>query len=90
VSEDFRPADGRQLWRVSELAAATGLREPHIRKLVREGAIDCVRAGRLVMIPAPEVERVMREGAPYKPTLMGPAGGSFGSTHPAALEAATA
>lgn len=50
-----------------ELAAALGLQPQTVMKFCREERIKCIRVGRLYRIPAPEFDRVLREGVPQVP-----------------------
>jgi excisionase family DNA binding protein len=52
----------RRLYTVPELAIELRCSERHARELVARGAVASIRVGRLVRVPAPEIERVVREG----------------------------
>ena len=52
----------RRLYRIREFAEATGTSLAGAYKHAANGALKTVRIGRTVLIPAEELERVLREG----------------------------
>jgi excisionase family DNA binding protein len=55
-------AELTQLLKVDEFAAALGVRPSCIRRWILERRISSVKVGRLVRIPALEIERMINEG----------------------------
>ena len=53
---------------VNTAAKMTGLSEHTLRQYVREGWLKVTRCGRRVLIPADSLEKLVREGAPSRPT----------------------
>lgn len=47
-----------------ELAAVLDIKPETVMKFCREGRIKSIKVGRLYRIPAPEFDRVLREGVP--------------------------
>lgn len=62
----FQPAP--VAYSAAELALKLGVSENHVRRLIATGAVRAVRLGRLVRIPATELDRLLaatpQNGAP--------------------------
>lgn len=58
------PPTDRLLFNRTEAAARLGLSAVYVRQLEARGVLKTVRFGRHVMVPAAELERLAREGAP--------------------------
>jgi excisionase family DNA binding protein len=57
----------RQLLRIGEVAEALGLSKATTYRLIARGALRAVRVGSRLRVPAAEIDRVAREGAPARP-----------------------
>jgi hypothetical protein len=52
---------GRRLYRIRELSLEWGVSEKLVRGLIGRRALDAVRLGRLVMVPADSANRYLEE-----------------------------